>query len=103
MAHPTSILRGRVLTLPIELDNDRDPGIVEQTTARLQQDLADEHVLVTFSEPKTDTLRVLTVSGEAERSVGEWQSLIESALAVLGRVRWDLALVQMPSPRHARE
>ena len=101
MAHPSSILRGKVLSVPI-LDCVLEGGILESRLADAVRliDLG-APVLVTLSEGDPSAQRVLTVSGGRQRSLRQWKTLIAPVVeANEVRVDWDKALVLMADATH---
>lgn len=94
MAHPSSIVRGKVVTVPArELPTDSGP---------LELALADAvrgverspHVLVSVSEGDPSGLRVLIVSGTKERSLRRWRAVVSPILRAQGvHADWSKALV----------
>ena len=104
MAHPSSVIRGKVLTVPVrELPTD---------CRRLESALADavhavdrsSPVKVSFSEGDPSDMRVLIVSGSKERSLRRWKFLVSPILDAHDvHADWSKALVLLAAatqPNH---
>lgn len=94
MAHPTSIVRGRVLSTPITAPAANVAGFKHAILATLAGDVGGSHALVTLASDGNDAAMILTVSNEIERSVDEWRALLIPATRAHGvEVAWAHALV----------
>ena len=94
MSHPSSVLRGKVVTVPVR-DLPTDGGPLESSLAGIVG-AADRssQVLVSFSEGDGSDLRVLIVSGSKERSLRRWKALVSPVLDANGvDADWSKALV----------
>ena len=100
MAHPSSVLRGKVLTVPVrELPTDGDLETSLADAVRAADRSA--HVLVSVSEADPSGVRVLIVTGNKERSLRRWKSLVSPLLDAHGvHADWSKALVLMAAAAH---
>ena len=94
MTHPSSVLRGKVLSLPV-IDLPATGGRLESAVLDVVRAAnPGPHVLVSLSEADASGLRVLTVSGSKERSLQRWRALVSPGLDAAGvRADWAKALV----------
>lgn len=104
MNHPSAILRGKVLTLPILKIPERATQIEAATAAAMRQAHPRAHVLVTLSEVNETLPRVLTVSGLRQRTLHQWKSIVAPAMEAAGvTADWEKALVLMATSDTARD
>ena len=101
MAHPSSVLRGKVLTVPVR-DVPTDGSALETSIADAVRavDLSSQ-VLVSVSEADPSGVRVLIVTGNKERSLRRWKSLVSPLVDAHGvHADWPKALVLMAAATH---
>lgn len=96
MAHPSSVVRGKVITVPVR-DLPTDGGPLECSLAdRVRVAERSSQVRVSISESDPSGVRVLIVSGSRERSLRRWRSLVAPILDANGvHADWSKALVLM--------
>ena len=101
MAHPSSVLRGKVLTVPVR-DLPTDGGDLEKSLEEVVRAVdRNSQVRVTFSEGDPSDMRVLIASGSRERSLRRWKSLVSPLLDAHGvHADWSKALVLMAAATH---
>ena len=94
MAHPSSIVRGKVLALPArDLPRDSTQLELALTTAMRMAERSTQP-LISMSEVDPSGVRVLIVSGSKERSLRRWEALVSPVLAAHGvHGDWAKALV----------
>lgn len=98
MGHPSSVLRGKVLTVPLLEAPACTASLESATAACVAQAAPDTHVLVTVNDALRDALAVWTVSNEVERTVGEWRDLLTPVIqAHAVQADWERALVLRPA------
>ena len=94
MSHPSAILRGKVLTLPLLNVSERSTPVEAVAAAAMRRAHARTHVLVTLSEGDGSLPRVLTVSGPRQRTLPQWNAILAPDLIAAGvTADWGKALV----------
>ena len=101
MAHPSSVLRGKVLTVPVR-EVPTDSGDLETSLSDVVRAVdRSAHVLVSVSEADPSGVRVLIVTGNKERSLRRWKTLVLPLLDAHGvHADWSKALVLMATATH---
>ena len=103
MSHPSGILRGKVLTLPLLNVLERSTP-VEAVAAAMRRAHPRAHVLVTLSEGDGSLPRVLTVSGLKQRTLSQWNAILAPDLIAAGvTADWGKALVLIATSGSVRE
>jgi hypothetical protein len=93
MSHPSATLRGKVLTLPVTGNGD-DEALLQAVVDTLNVASPNAPALVTVSERIGSEPQVLTVSGRRQRSLRQWRTLLDAALARRGVTPdWERGLV----------
>jgi len=94
MAHPSSIVRGKVLTVPARDLRTDGTGLESALADAVRAVDPSSQVLVSISEGDPADLRVLIVSGSKERSLRRWRAVVSPVLHAHGvRADWSMALV----------
>lgn len=94
MSHPSGILHGKVLALPLLNVSGPAAPIEAVVTAAMRRAHPRAHLLVTLSEGDGSLPRVLTVSGARQRRLSRWRALLEPDLEAAGvTADWEKALV----------
>jgi hypothetical protein len=101
MAHPSSIVRGKVLTVPAR-DLPTDSTDLELSLADAVRAVErSSQVLVSVSEGGPADVRVLIVSSSRQRSLRRWQALVSPILNAQGvHADWPKALVLQAAATH---
>jgi len=94
MSHPSSVLRGKVVTVPVR-DLPTDSAGLESALADAVRAVEpSSQGLISISEGDPADLRVLIVSGSKERSLRRWQAVVSPILRTHGvHADWSKALV----------
>ena len=106
MAHPSSIVRGKVLTVPVRglADDADDAGDLAASLAACIHGLErNRQGRVSVTDRDAAGLRVLVVSGTKQRSLHRWRQVIAPLLDARGvDADWSRALVMLAaaSPSH---
>lgn len=81
MTHPSAVLRGRVLTVPV---TSRNGACLDALPAQVIRAIRLVHpravILATLSDERAAEPRVLTVSGQRQRSRQQWRRMLERVL-----------------------
>lgn len=95
MTHPSAVLRGRVLTLPITTRSGAClDGLPAQVVGAIRRVHPRAVIIATVSAELAAETRILTVSGRRQRSVSQWRRLIAPALEASDTAAvWTKALV----------
>jgi hypothetical protein len=104
MAHPSAVLRGRVVTVPVSTAPGDSDAFTSDAVRTVQALDPDSHVLATLSDPPDAGALVLTLSGDVEHPLSEWQSVLEGVMRTHGvHADWNKALVLRPEPDSSHE
>ena len=95
MAHPSSVVRGKVLTVPVAFAGDQIE-LASAVAARIHGLERNRLGRVSFAEPDASGSSVLVVSGTKQRSLHRWRHVVAPILDTHGVVAdWSQALVML--------
>nr|WP_298124074.1 hypothetical protein [uncultured Pseudoxanthomonas sp.] len=103
MAHPSSIVRGKVVTVPLPSPAHDPEGVASALTDGIHALERNSLGRVSFTEPEGDGPSVLVVSGTKQRSLRRWRHVLTPILDARGvQPDWSQALVLMAAaePTH---
>ena len=103
MAHPSSVVRGKVLTVPVRDLADDTGDLASSLAARIHGLERNRLGRVSVTDRDAAGLSVLVVSGTKQRSLQRWRQVVAPILDARGvHPDWSQALVMLAaaSPSH---